>query len=77
MIKIEFQKGFQLWQLLDALTNILNREATLREYQCTGVELDIHPEYLIQHYVENNGTQRYEAGREELVRSSGWRASMS
>jgi hypothetical protein len=52
-------KGYNVAQIIDALTNPLNRHTTRVEHCCSDDELYYHPDWLLKHYAENGGAEKW------------------
>lgn len=52
-------KGYNTHQIIDALTCPINRHCTRVEHSCTDEDLYHHPEWLLQHYYENKGAEKW------------------
>ena len=52
-----------LQQVIEALTCPLNRAMTMVERSCDEWTLFKHPEWLVQHYIENGGATAFAACR--------------
>ncbi len=52
-------ESYILLELLDALTCPTNRNGTREEHSCDDVELNKHPEWLIEHYHASGGGDKW------------------
>jgi len=50
-------KGWNLAQIVEALTSPLNRHATRVSKQCTDEDLHLHPEWLMEQFIKSGGAK--------------------
>jgi len=58
---------YNLTQILDAVTCPVNRHAVRAKKTCDDWELYKHPDWLIEHYVENGGAVAFARRRSEFI----------
>ncbi|MFA6314900.1 MAG: hypothetical protein WC648_00835 [Candidatus Paceibacterota bacterium] len=61
-------QAFLFRQTMVALTCPINRHGTRVEHNCDDWALWYHPEYLINHFVENGGAAAFAARRAEFLK---------
>ena len=55
---------YNIKQIIEALSCPINRHCTRIEHDCDDLELYQHPEWLIQHFIENGGAAVFATKRE-------------
>jgi hypothetical protein len=61
-------KLYSAEQVMEALNCPVNRHCTRVEHDCTDWDLQLHPEWLIQHYIENGGAVAFAQKRKDFIR---------
>ena len=54
-------------QIVEALTCPVNRHCTRIEHRCDDWELHLHPEWLLEHFIQNGGAVEFAKRREDKV----------
>ena len=59
------QESYNILQMIDAITCPINRNGTREEHMCDDVELNKHPEWLLEHYDRSGGGDRWRIAHAE------------
>lgn len=54
-------RDYNVGQIVDALTSPLNRHETRVKHSCSDEELYLHPDWLLQHYVDSGRAKQWQA----------------